>query len=232
MDQPFDDSRSGWAVKLGRRIFPLRGLAGLPYLCLCLLLSRPGPWNWDMVWAGWSCLALGLFMRCWGVAGWYARGAQEQTSGLITTTGPYALTRNPRYLGNLALGMGACWLMGAPLCVFGFLLVWAAVHLPVIQAEEAVLSNRYGPLYQAYCRCVPRFMGRNRSGFSLWSRLAEVPWGLAWRAEKETWAGWLSLGVALQAYQRAYCGLSWLPWLFLGWSLVAALVWLAGRERA
>lgn len=232
MDQPFDETGADWTVKLGRRIFPLRGLAGLPFLILVVVLVRPALFSWEEAAVGWLCLLLGLFLRIWGVAGWYAGGPQAQTTGLITQTGPYALTRNPRYLGNLALGMGACWLFGAPQCAWTFCLLWGSIHLPVICAEEAVLTRRYGSEYIDYCRRVPRFLGANRSGYSLFSRLLASQWAPALRDEKETWSAWLLLGFALQAYQRHSCNLSWLPLLLSGGVLVSGLLWMAGRRTA
>lgn len=232
LDQPFDETGSSWVVKLGRRIFPLRGLAGLPYLIGVVMLVPPARSSWEETGAGWLCLLLGLFLRIWGVAGWYAGGERAQTAGLITRTGPYAFTRNPRYLGNLALGVGACWLFGAPHCAWAFCLLWGCIHLPVICAEEAVLTRRYGSDYSDYCRCVPRFLGANRSACSLLSRLLASHWAPALRDEKQTWSAWLLLGFTLQAYQRHSWNLSWLPLLLSGSLLVSGFLWMASRRAA
>ena len=102
----------------------------------------------------------------------------------------------------------------------------------MICAEEAVLTRRYGSDYSDYCRCVPRFLGANRSACSLLSRLLASHWAPALRDEKQTWSAWLLLGFTLQAYQRHSWNLSWLPLLLSGSLLVSGFLWMASRRAA
>lgn len=92
----------------------------------------------------------------------------------LATSGPYAYTRNPLYLGSLLIGIGFAiaarsWLIGAALIV-----MFVFIYLPVIQDEEAFLRAKF-PEFEEYARRVPRMLPRfaalssNQSsgGFSL-----------------------------------------------------------------
>jgi protein-S-isoprenylcysteine O-methyltransferase Ste14 len=94
-----------------------------------------------------------------------------QKNEQLTTTGPYAYTRNPLYLGSLILAVGFAlsarnWWIGA-----GLVLIFLAIYLPVIRGEEAFLKQHF-PEFTEYARQVPRLLPRlssfrgNRGTFS------------------------------------------------------------------
>lgn len=77
----------------------------------------------------------------------------------LATSGPYAYTRNPLYLGSLLIGLGFAvaarnWWVGVALVVMFF-----AIYLPVIRDEEAFLRQKF-PEFQEYARQVPRMFPR------------------------------------------------------------------------
>jgi hypothetical protein len=77
----------------------------------------------------------------------------------LATSGPYAYTRNPLYLGSLLMGVGFAvaarsWWVGIALVVMFF-----AIYLPVIRDEEAFLRQRF-PEFEEYARRVPRMFPR------------------------------------------------------------------------
>ncbi|WP_238122335.1 MULTISPECIES: methyltransferase family protein [unclassified Xanthobacter] len=80
----------------------------------------------------------------------------------LVTHGPFALTRNPIYLGNtlLVLGIGLvlsnAWLMGAAL-VAAF-----ATDRLAARREEWHLAAKFGPAFTSYAARVPRWIGRPR----------------------------------------------------------------------
>jgi protein-S-isoprenylcysteine O-methyltransferase Ste14 len=96
----------------------------------------------------------GLLLRAWA-AGHVAKNEQ------LATTGPFAYTRNPLYLGTLITATGFAiaarnvWLA----VVFGF--YFLAVYLPVILAEEDHLRVLF-PEYPGYAARVPRLRPRLR----------------------------------------------------------------------
>ncbi|MFG1296364.1 methyltransferase family protein [Xanthobacter variabilis] len=77
----------------------------------------------------------------------------------LVTNGPFALSRNPIYLGNtlLVAGLGLAffngWLIGAAL-----LAALATDHLAA-RREERHLAAKFGPAFAAYAARVPRWIG-------------------------------------------------------------------------
>lgn len=77
----------------------------------------------------------------------------------LATSGPYAYTRNPLYLGSLLMGVGFAvaarsWWVGGALVV-----MFLAIYLPVIRGEEAFLRTKF-PEFEEYARRVPRLFPR------------------------------------------------------------------------
>jgi len=121
-----------------------------PMAILFLLLARPTPG----VLAAGALLALpGLLIRGWA-AGYIAKDRE------LAVGGPYAHTRNPLYLGSFLLGLGVSIAGGFPVLILLFLGFFALTYTRTIQAETAVLTERFGEAYRAYCREVPPFLPR------------------------------------------------------------------------
>ncbi len=77
----------------------------------------------------------------------------------LATSGPYAYTRNPLYLGSLLIGIGFAvaarsWWVGILLVVMFF-----AIYLPVIRDEEKFLRQKFSQ-FDEYARHVPRMFPR------------------------------------------------------------------------
>jgi protein-S-isoprenylcysteine O-methyltransferase Ste14 len=82
----------------------------------------------------------------------------------LVTKGPYALTRNPMYLGTLLIGLGIIililrWWWGSVI----FLIIYLSIYIPQINIEEKKLSDFFGGSFEAYCRNTPRFFPGVRS---------------------------------------------------------------------
>ena len=96
---------------------------------------------------------VGLAIRAW------AAGSIHKDRELATT-GPYAHTRNPLYLGSCFLGSGVTvaggqWVFGVAFLVF-FLLVYRATVL----REVSELEVRFGEGYRVYRAQVPSVLPR------------------------------------------------------------------------
>lgn len=78
----------------------------------------------------------------------------------LTTTGPYAHTRNPLYLGSFLLGLGVT-VAGGNLWFIGlFLVFFGSVYTATIRKEARLLAERYGEAYAEYAEHVPLFLPR------------------------------------------------------------------------
>jgi len=100
-----------------------------------------------------------------------------QKNEQLTTSGPYAYTRNPLYLGSLILAAGFAlaarsWWVAIAMAVF-----FLAVYMPVIRAEEAFLRERF-PQFDDYARDVPRLLPRLTA---VASGRGSFSWELYWK---------------------------------------------------
>lgn len=128
--------------------------------------------NDGLVWP----LGLLLFLGGWAVRIWAQQhvGYRLKSPGALTTSGPYALVRNPIYIGNTLIVLGVIvlselvWLV--PLTV-----LWCTgVYAVVIRYEERQLLARYGAPYRAYQSAVPRWRPGWRPGWVAGRRRANL----------------------------------------------------------
>ena len=117
---------------------------------------------------GWPRLNLwALPLLAWGYAQYRWVGAlrSEQGGGGpglsnpplgLVTTGPYAWTRNPMYLGHLIFFAGLALLLSGPAwAVFAAHALWFDRR---VRADEAGLLALFGEPYRAYMRRVKRWV--------------------------------------------------------------------------
>jgi len=72
----------------------------------------------------------------------------------LIVRGLYAHVRHPRYLGMMAGVFGACLIVASPL-LWRASVLWLALALVTIGAEERELRARLAPAYAAYAEQVP-----------------------------------------------------------------------------
>ena len=132
--------------RVARRI---RVPLGFVFAVLYFWLARP-TWRW---------LALGAVLIVPGLLIRALASGHISKNEALATSGPYAYTRNPLYLGSLLIGMGFAvaarsWWVGVVLLVMFF-----AIYLPVIRGEEKFLRETF-PEFDEYARTVPRMLPR------------------------------------------------------------------------
>jgi protein-S-isoprenylcysteine O-methyltransferase Ste14 len=140
-----EPSRRNWS-EIARRI---RVPLGFVFAVLYFWLARPS----------WRFLAIGAIVILPGLLIRAAASGHVRKNEALATSGPYAYTRNPLYLGSLLIGVGFAvaarsWWVGVVLVVMLF-----AIYLPVIRDEEAFLRQKF-PEFEEYARRVPRTLPR------------------------------------------------------------------------
>lgn len=137
----------GWP-NIARRI---RVPLGFCFAALFLWLAHPT----------WPTLALSLLLVLPGLSlRGYAAGYVRKNAEL-TTSGPYAYTRNPLYLGSMMIAFGFAAAARSAV-IFGVLvLLFVLIYLPTIRSEESFLSDTF-PEFAAYRQTVPRLLPRLR----------------------------------------------------------------------
>lgn len=170
---------SGDSRSLTQRIrVPLGFLFGAAFLWLAPRYATP-----DRIAIGGAVALVGILIRAWATG-------HIVKNEVLTTTGPYAHTRNPLYFGSFLLALGfaiaAHWAAVVLVCVF-----WYVVYKPTIAGERAFLRDRYGAAWDEFEANVPAFFprlspwsgpaGADRSGgfsFALYLRHNEWQAGL------------------------------------------------------
>ncbi|MFN6983380.1 MAG: methyltransferase family protein [Rhizobium oryzihabitans] len=84
-------------------------------------------------------------------------GAAEGHLGAIVDTGPFSLSRNPVFVGQIALFVGLVLVFTTVLQLAIAIVLVIAVMLQV-KIEERVLSKELGPSYDAYRQRVRRWL--------------------------------------------------------------------------
>lgn len=114
-----------------------------------LWLARP---TWMSIGLGCLVALPGLWLRA--VAAGHVRKNAE-----LTTSGPYAYTRNPLYLGSILIALGFAVAAYNPWIGVVLVALFLAIYLPVIRSEEAYLRGAF-PGFDDYARKVPRLLPR------------------------------------------------------------------------
>jgi protein-S-isoprenylcysteine O-methyltransferase Ste14 len=136
-----------------------------------------------LVVVGLALVLAGLVVRSW------AAGTLRKYKQLITS-GPYALVRNPLYVGSFLMMAGFCTLIGN--VVVGCLVIVPMIVLYwlAVRDEEQILERFFPDQWPAYAARVPRFVPRLTLPTS-------EGWSLAqWRRNHERNA-WLGAALAL-----------------------------------
>ena len=124
----------------------------LGFLCAALFLFFARPSGWTIL-AGALVAVPGLGLRAW------ASGHLRKNEALATT-GPYAYTRNPLYLGSFLIGLGFTIAAGQPVLVFVFIVMILGIYLPVMRVEAQTLAELFGKKYTRYASEVPLLLPR------------------------------------------------------------------------
>ena len=128
---------------------------GFVFAPLFLLLAEPAA---RTLAAGGAVAVVGLLIRAWA-------SGHIRKNDALATSGPYAHTRNPLYLGSFVMGVGFTvaasgrwWqfvVLGA-----AFAALFLGIYVPVMRVEAQTLAEKFGEEFGAYARAVPLFLPR------------------------------------------------------------------------
>jgi len=124
----------------------------LGFLCAAafLFFAKPTP---RALLIGACVSLLGLALRAWA-AGHIRKNAQ------LATSGPYAFTRNPLYLGSFLLGLGFTIASGRWVLGLLFAALFLGIYLPVMRVEASHMAELFGKDFESYRRSAPLFFPR------------------------------------------------------------------------
>jgi protein-S-isoprenylcysteine O-methyltransferase Ste14 len=123
---------------------------GFACAALFFLLAQSRPWT--LIVGGLVALP-GLALRAW------ATGHLRKNDALATT-GPYAYTRNPLYLGSFVIGLGFTIAAGRLILGLVFAVLFLGIYVPVMRVETKTLAELFGKDYQDYAAAVSLFLPR------------------------------------------------------------------------
>lgn len=146
-------ARSAW---MPPSFFLLYGLAGL-----AAHFAAGGPALLRLPWLGAALFAVGLAVVLWAARSFAAAGTTikpfERTHTLVAS-GPYRFTRNPMYLGMVAMLLGAALALGTPGPWLAAAALAATLHFRFVRHEERALAASLGAPYEDYRRRVRRWL--------------------------------------------------------------------------
>src|SRR6266480_6996117 len=85
----------------------------------------------------------GLALRAWATG-------HLRKNDTLATTGPYAYTRNPLYLGSFVIGVGFTIAAGRLVLGLVFAILFLGIYVPVMRVETKTLDELFGKDYQDY----------------------------------------------------------------------------------
>jgi protein-S-isoprenylcysteine O-methyltransferase Ste14 len=160
-------------ARIGAWLFRHRTAIPLPLaIALLLIPASDASWPGRIAALGVATTLAGEALRLWGVRhiGAISRTRSDRLGPLVDT-GPFALVRNPLYVGNIALWVGFALTARLPWLAPVLGIVLALEYHAIVRWEEELLEARLGDRYRSYAARVPRWIPRarpsTRSGQSL-----------------------------------------------------------------
>ena len=148
-------------MNIGNFFFKYRSYTPIPLAAVILFNAQ---FTNAYVVLGLLCIILGESIRFWSVS--YAGGITRTTkvgATTLCTTGPFAHTRNPLYIGNMLIYNGIVLIAGASNIFAILMLTWVFFiiqYFLIINLEEKTLTEIFGATYLDYKRNVPRIFPR------------------------------------------------------------------------
>jgi protein-S-isoprenylcysteine O-methyltransferase Ste14 len=146
------------------RIWPPVALGVPLFAGLALTTAKGDPFSIDgpaARWVGWALVVAFVLWNGWTLWVMASRGTGILPGGatsLVLQSGPFGVSRNPLYVGLVALDVAIGLLVPS---------FWALVFVPLgvvalewgaVRPEERYLTHKFGPEYEAYRARVRRWL--------------------------------------------------------------------------
>jgi protein-S-isoprenylcysteine O-methyltransferase Ste14 len=142
-------------IKINGMIIALAVLSLAAFPTVFLRRNLGGLWEEAIEILGIVFILLGQLIRV------SARGYKSEHSSdghTLIQGGPYALVRNPMYLGILLIGLGVVFFLFKWWVACIFLFIFIIRYLPLMLKEEKELLSAFGDTCQDYYKKVPRIL--------------------------------------------------------------------------
>ena len=148
MSQP--NSLVGWLQR--KRVWIAR-LTLIPVVLYLFGWERIEILSLDSNQALWGIVAivLGIIVRS------LSAGALHKNS-VLSTSGIYAMVRNPLYVGSFLFLIGICLVINHPLFWVASLVIFAITYVPTILSEERGLQQAFPDQWAEFTSSTPRFI--------------------------------------------------------------------------
>jgi protein-S-isoprenylcysteine O-methyltransferase Ste14 len=119
---------------------------GLAVVALVVWFAQP---RW--FWPGFAVSMCGQLIQLWSFA-------SLNKNRDLACNGPYAVVRNPMYLGRFLILLGALMVLANGWVLAAFPVLYGFYMVNRVKREEARLRTALGAPYAAYCEAVRRFL--------------------------------------------------------------------------
>jgi len=150
-------------IRFGGLAYRYRQYLSMALLAVSIVVARPltaSPAVNTALHAGaFALVILGGALRSWAMGHHtWRRVHGEGSQRRLITSGPYALVRNPLYLGTLLISGGIALMSGSWAVIGVYLVLFWAGYAAIILWEESRLDRQFGDRYRAYFEKVPRLI--------------------------------------------------------------------------
>ena len=139
-------------------------LPGVVGFALPPLIAWADPWRGPTWWPGAAVLGAGAAVLLWCVRDFYVAGrgtlAPWSPPTRLVVVGLYRWSRNPMYVGVIAIVIGWSVLLGSPLIAAYVFVITFAFQVRVITHEEPWLARQFGTNWAEYSARVGRWVPR------------------------------------------------------------------------
>jgi protein-S-isoprenylcysteine O-methyltransferase Ste14 len=123
-------------------------------------LSEPSALGWQS-WLGLIVAGAGFALGLSAVRAFRKAGTNVEPykpAIKLVMDGPYKYSRNPIYVGFLAIYLGLSLMFSLEWGLILFPLLWFALDRMIVAPEEAYLRGRFGAMYESFLRQTRRWL--------------------------------------------------------------------------